>query len=163
MKPRTDREILLKQLVDKQVAMTGDVTLDDTNIALTATKTTAIATSTATSATQNTAIATSAATSATQNTNTAGSVATVATRTDSLDKLSFGKHGFLVHTSGAVEPEAGTYYAAQFINETELGAFAATNCSGTMATTYPAGTVIYADVTQMEIASGGPVILYKAG
>ena len=51
MKPRTDREILLKQLVDKQVAMTGDVTLDDTNIALTATKATAIATSAATSAT----------------------------------------------------------------------------------------------------------------
>ena len=142
MPARTDREILLKQLLDKEVSLAGDVTLDDTNIATTATKTTAIATSAATSATQNT---------------------TAATKLTTMESQQFGGAGILMQTSEdeAIAVEANTYYAVQMINSTTFSTFTGTGCTGTLTTTYPAGCILYIDVLSLAISAGGPVALYK--
>jgi hypothetical protein len=140
---RNRQELLLQQTRDKSIELRGDVILDDTNIAT-------IATQTTTSATKNTAIATS--------------VATTATKTTGLDNQSFGKNGCTIFPYGmdALEDQDGTYYAMQMINDTTFDALTGVECEGTFTgQVFPAGSIIYMDISSINISVGGPIILYK--
>jgi len=77
---------------------------------------------------------------------------------------SFGKYGYdmLPASSETVVP-AGTYYAVHFINQTVVTFFRGTECTGVMTGTYPQGCVLYLDITDLTISTGGPAVLYKNG
>jgi len=158
-KARNTEEILLQQTRDKSVELKGDVILDDANIAITAAQTTISATQNTTSASQNTISAAQNTTSATKAT------AIAATAETSLDR-SIGRKGCEMRTSASdalEEIEADTYYAIQMINDTTFDLLTGLNCTGTFTgIVYPAGSVIYLNVSMFSISVGGPAILYKA-
>ena len=55
---------------------------------------------------------------------------------------------------------SGTYYAVQFVTETIVQGLTMTN-STTIATTYPAGSVLYGDITAIQGTAADIYILYK--
>lgn len=55
---------------------------------------------------------------------------------------------------------SGTYYAVQFVTETIVQVLTMTN-STTVAATYPAGAVIYGDITAITGTDSDIFILYK--
>ena len=138
---RTTNDRLQQNIIDKNISLAGDVILDDANIATIATQTT---------------------TSATNSASIEDNTYATSTSTNNVDVLSFGKNGLTaVAASSTVEVDAGTYYAVQFINDTVVSVLAGTSCDGTLAGTYPAGCILYMDVTDLETGTGGPVMLYK--
>lgn len=56
----------------------------------------------------------------------------------------------------------GTYYAIQFITEVTPTVLTATNSSLATGVAYPAGTVLYCDITAITCPSGSIISLYKA-
>jgi len=55
---------------------------------------------------------------------------------------------------------AGTYYAVQFVTECVIQTLTMEN-SVTLATTYPAGSVLYGDITAITGTTGDIYILYR--
>jgi len=74
---------------------------------------------------------------------------------------SLGKNGFSFHTasSGTVSDKA----AVQFVTETTVAGITGNNITGTIAGTFPAGTIIYGDITSVAMTAGetGSFILYN--
>ena len=56
--------------------------------------------------------------------------------------------------------DSGTYYAVQFVTECVITNLTMTN-STTLATTYPAGSVLYGDITAITGTTDDIYILYK--
>jgi len=56
---------------------------------------------------------------------------------------------------------SGTYFAVQFVTECVPTLFTATNSVTETAVTYPAGLVVYGDITAITCAVDNVYILYK--
>lgn len=86
-----------------------------------------------------------------------GQDADLSTTADNSD-TSLGKNGFSFHTanSNTVSGKA----AVQFVTESVVTGITGTSIAGTVAGTFPAGTIIYGDITSVSIDSGS-FILYN--
>ena len=74
-------------------------------------------------------------------------------------------NGIVTKSEGAsatgVTPAAGTYYAVQFITDCTPTVFTASNSTLAVDVMYPAGTVMYCDVTAITGDNNSIYALYK--
>ena len=79
------------------------------------------------------------------------------------DLLKFGNSGCVMIAGSAAQTSitAGTYYAVQFIKATTTSAFTMANSTTVAATAFPAGTIVYGDITAITGDTDGLYILYK--
>ena len=59
------------------------------------------------------------------------------------------------------QADSGTYYAIQFVTDCTPQTFTATNCTFVTGVQFPAGTVVYADVTSIICLENNAYCLYK--
>jgi|14_taG_2_1085336.scaffolds.fasta_scaffold00097_17 hypothetical protein len=75
------------------------------------------------------------------------------------------KGGFLTTKEGAspagVTASSGTYYAVQFVTDCTPSTFTAGNSTTVTGSIYPAGMVIYGDITAITCSEDEVYILYK--
>jgi len=80
-------------------------------------------------------------------------------------KKSTGGSGVKVHiepqTPSGITATSGTYYAIHFLTDCTPTAFTATSSELSTNVTYPSGTVIYCNVTQIQCTADQAFILYK--
>ena len=67
----------------------------------------------------------------------------------------------MIKGTAAQTPSAGTYYAVQFVTDCTPTTFTASNSTLIEDFIYPAGTIIYADVTAITCGSNEVYALYK--
>tara|TARA_R110000851_G_scaffold117849_8_gene244891 strand:+ start:2563 stop:2820 length:258 start_codon:yes stop_codon:yes gene_type:complete len=73
------------------------------------------------------------------------------------------KSGFKqVSGTSAETAVSGTYFAVQFITECTTTAFTAQNSVTVAAVTYPAGVVVYGNITAITCSADNIYILYKS-
>tara|TARA_R110002074_G_C12312865_1_gene646194 strand:- start:248 stop:535 length:288 start_codon:yes stop_codon:yes gene_type:complete len=74
-------------------------------------------------------------------------------------------NGILTKSEGATPtgetPSAGTYYAIQFITDCTPTVFTASNSTLATGVLYPAGTIMYCDVTAITGSANSIYSLYK--
>ena len=71
-------------------------------------------------------------------------------------------NGILMISGNAVQtPTAGTYYAVHFVTDCTPTTFTATNSTLITGVLYPAGTVMYVDVTAITCGASDVYSLYK--
>ena len=68
----------------------------------------------------------------------------------------------MISGTAAQTPSSGTYYAVQFITDCTPTAFTAANSTLITGVVYPAGTIIYADITAITCGSNEVYALYKS-
>jgi len=76
-----------------------------------------------------------------------------------LEDTAIGRMGSVIVTDGTT---TGSFYAVQFITQCRPNVFTVADGTGTYnGLTYPAGTVVYGDITDLTVPSGEIAILYK--
>ena len=76
-----------------------------------------------------------------------------------LEDTAIGGMGSVIVTNGTA---TGSFYAVHFITQCRPAVFVVADGTGTYSgLTYPAGTVIYGDITDLTVPNGEIAILYK--
>ena len=76
-----------------------------------------------------------------------------------LEDTAIGRMGSEIHTGTQA---TGNFYAVQFITDCTPITFTVADGTGTYSgITYPAGTIVYGDITVVRVPSGETAIVYK--
>jgi hypothetical protein len=76
-----------------------------------------------------------------------------------LEDTAIGSMGSVIITDSTA---TGSFYAVQFITQCRPSVFTVADGTGTYnGVVYPAGTVVYGDITHLTVPSGEVAILYK--
>lgn len=79
-----------------------------------------------------------------------------------VNKQTAAKGIVMINGTAAQTPNSGTYYAVQFITDCTPTALTAANSTLITGVVYPAGTIIYADITAITCGSSEVYALYKS-
>ena len=79
-----------------------------------------------------------------------------------VNKQTAAKGIVMISGTAAQTPSSGTYYAVQFITDCTPTAFTAENSTLITGAVYPAGTIIYADITAITCGSNEVYALHKS-